>query len=135
MDYGTEVGYRAISVSTNYRKETRNGWESVGGYGDRGFISGDWMKRASSAYKGLYGLNAEKAGYLCALRSSDGEALNGHYSYTLTFSPGGFPPAKSFWSITAYKKSDRMLAENRINRYVINSPMVESLLKVNLLLP
>jgi hypothetical protein len=39
------------------------------------------------------------------------------------------PPVNAFWSVTMYDASKKLLIENPINRYLINSPMLPMLKK------
>ncbi len=59
-----------------------------------------------------------------------GEPLNaGKVNYTLTFAQGKLPPVKAFWSLTMYDGKSRLLVDNALNRYVINSAMLPVLKK------
>jgi hypothetical protein len=62
---------------------------------------------------------------------STGAPLNGANgaTYTVTFPAGQLPPVNAFWSTTMYKMPQSLLVENPINRYLINSPMTDSLKK------
>jgi hypothetical protein len=37
------------------------------------------------------------------------------------------PPVNAFWSLTAYDMPGQLLISNRLNRYLINSPMLPDL--------
>ena len=50
-------------------------------------------------------------------------------SYTITFPGNALPPVNAFWSVTMYDGKTQLLIENPINRYLINSPMWDSLKK------
>jgi len=45
-------------------------------------------------------------------------------SYTLRFAPGQLPPVDAFWSLTMYEMPERLLVENPLDRYLLNSPML-----------
>jgi len=47
----------------------------------------------------------------------------------LTFAAGQYPPVNAFWSVTMYEGRTPLLIENRIHRYLINSPMPTTLKK------
>ena len=108
-----------------------NGWR-VGGLagGDRAFFNGDWLKRAAVAKAGIYANDSIEAMYPLTRMDSQGEMLDGSkHSYTLTFAKGQLPPVNAFWSITIYDGKTQLLIENPINRYLINSPMLQGLKK------
>jgi hypothetical protein len=107
-----------------------NGWKVGSLFGDRGFYSGDWLKRAAAAKGGIYGNDAIEAMYPMTKTLADGEELDGSkHNYTLTFAKGQFPPVNAFWSVTMYDGKSQLLIENPINRYLINSPMLYGMKK------
>jgi len=88
------------------------------------------IKRAVAAKLGIYGNTKEEAIYPVYLTDGEGKPLDGSkQSYTLTFPEGQLPPAKSFWSVTMYDGQTRLLVDNPIDRYLINSPMLPGLKK------
>jgi len=107
-----------------------NGWKVGSLFGDRGFYSGDWLKRAAAAKGGIYGNDAIEAMYPMTKTLANGEELDGSkHNYTLTFAKGQFPPVNAFWSVTMYDGKSQLLIENPINRYLINSPMLSGMKK------
>jgi hypothetical protein len=46
-------------------------------------------------------------------------------NYTMTFKKGEFPPVKAFWSLTMYDGKTQLLIDNPLNRYLLNSPMMD----------
>jgi hypothetical protein len=107
-----------------------NGWKVGSLFGDRGFYNGDWLKRAAAAKGGIYGNDAIEAMYPMTKTLADGEELDGSkHNYTLTFAKGQFPPVNAFWSVTMYDGKSQLLIENPINRYLINSPMLQGMKK------
>jgi hypothetical protein len=61
---------------------------------------------------------------------ANGETLDGSkHNYTITFPAGQLPPVNAFWSVTMYDGKSQLLIRNRINRYLINSPMLPGLKK------
>ncbi len=102
-----------------------NGWKVGSLFGDAGFYSGDWLKRAAAAKGGIYGNDAAEAMYPLTKTLANGELLDGSkHNYILTFPAGQFPPVNAFWSVTMYDGKTQFLIKNPINRYLINSPML-----------
>jgi hypothetical protein len=107
-----------------------NGWKVGSFFGDRAFFNGDWLKRAAAAKGGIYGNDALEAMYPMTKTLANGEELDGSkHNYTLTFAKGQFPPVNAFWSVTMYDGKSQLLIENPINRYLLNSPMLQGMKK------
>jgi len=107
-----------------------NGWKIGSAFGNRAFYNGDWLKRAAAAKAGIYGNDAAEAVYPMATTDGDGQPLDGRqHAYTLTFPAGGLPPVNAFWSVTIYDGTTKLLIQNPIGRYLINSPMLSSMKK------
>ena len=84
------------------------------------------MLRSAAAHMGLYGNSAAEAIYPTYLTDADKQPLDAsQHSYTLTFKKGELPPAKSFWSLTMYDAKTQLFIENPLNRYLLNSTMME----------
>ncbi|RZL88104.1 MAG: DUF1254 domain-containing protein [Variovorax sp.] len=107
-----------------------NGW-SIGSYfGDRTYYKGDWLKRAAGAKSGVYGNDDVEAMYPLTRVTAIGETIDtSKRNYTITFPAGQLPPVNSFWSVTMYDGKSQLLIKNPINRYLINSPMVQGMKK------
>ncbi|MGY2491902.1 DUF1254 domain-containing protein [Cupriavidus sp. CP313] len=73
--------------------------------------------RAGVARNYIGALGVEEAMYLMADCDGDGQPLDGTHQYELVFPPQGLPQVGAFWSLTMYRKSDCMLAENALQRY------------------
>jgi len=95
--------------------------------GSRQLIDGRWIYRMGGTIMGIYGNSKDEAMYPLLTVDADGKPFNGANRYTLTFEKGEFPPVNSFWSVTMYNLPQSLLVENKINRYLINSPMLENL--------
>lgn len=53
-----------------------------------------------------------------------GRELDGAHRYRLRFAPDKLPPVDAFWSLTMYQMPESLLAENPINRFLLNSTML-----------
>ena len=85
-----------------------------------------WLLRMAGAHLGLYGNSGAEAVYPTYQTDADGEPLNAsENSYALTFSKGKLPPVKAFWSLTMYDGKTQLLVDNPLDRYLLNSPMMD----------
>lgn len=85
-----------------------------------------FILRAVAAYRGIYGNSGAEAIYPTYMADAQGAPLNGSQNkYTLTFEKGEFPPVTAFWSLTMYDGKTQLLIDNPMNRYLLNSPMME----------
>ena len=76
-----------------------------------------YLVRALAARGGLWGNHGYEAAYPMTYTDADGDQLDGHNRYTLTFAED--PPVDAFWSITMYDLPDFHLVANPIGRYSI----------------
>ncbi|MEL7696459.1 MULTISPECIES: DUF1214 domain-containing protein [Pantoea] len=67
----------------------------------------------------LGGQGEREAVYPVRYNDSEGKALSGASSYTLTLNSE--PPVNAFWSVTIYDADTKMLVDNPLNRYKIGS--------------
>lgn len=105
-----------------------NHWRVGFSGGDAQAYDGDWLLRSAVARAGIYGNDAEEAAYPVTRRDADGETLDGSkHDYTLTFPADALPPVHAFWSVTIYDGKTQLLIKNPIDRYLINSPMLDRL--------
>ena len=89
-------------------------------------LHGPDMLRAAGARLGLYGNSAAEALYPIFVADADGEPLDGSiHAYRLTFPPDGLPPVKAFWSLTMYDGRTQLFIRNPLDRYLLNSGMME----------
>jgi hypothetical protein len=85
-----------------------------------------FILRAVAAYRGIYGNSADEAIYPTYMTDGQGVPLDASQNkYTLTFKKGEFPPVKAFWSLTMYDGKTQLLIDNPLNRYLLNSPMID----------
>ena len=100
-----------------------NGWGLIrnsGGFETR------WMDRAiiADAAWAAPDKNISHSGAFL-FTDSEGKLLNGKNKYTMTFDMNNLPPVTEFWSIPLYDANGYFVA-NEINRYTVNSFMLES---------
>ncbi|WP_095143353.1 DUF1254 domain-containing protein [Pseudomonas sp. Irchel s3b6] len=94
---------------------------TLGLFGTREVLQGNYLNRALGAAMGIYGNSVEEAFYTGARQDSQGQPLVGGRGYRLRFAPGQLPPASEFWSLTLYDLPDRQLVDNPIDRYCLSS--------------
>ena len=93
--------------------------------GTRGFLKNNYGFRMLAAGLGIYGNTKQEAMYPAYYVDGDGKPLNGANRYTLRFAPGQLPPVEAFWSLTMYEQPASLLVANSINRYLLNSTMLD----------
>ena len=87
-----------------------------------------YLIRATAAHIGLYGNSAAEAIYPAYLVDSDGRTYDASTNrYTLTFKAGKLPPVKAFWSLTMYDGKSQLFVPNPLERYLLNSTMMDQL--------
>ena len=94
---------------------------SIGMFGSRDQLGGDYMTRAVGAAMGIYGNAAEEAVYVGTHLDADGRALDGSNRYEIHLAKDDLPPASIFWSATMYDLPSRLLVDNPIARYSLGS--------------
>ncbi|WP_223033992.1 DUF1254 domain-containing protein [Hanstruepera marina] len=94
-------------------------------FGTREHLNNNYSYRMIAAVVGIWGASAEEAIYPTYYVDSENEPLNGANKYTLRFEPGQLPPVGAFWSLTMYELPASLLVENPLNRYLLNSPMMD----------
>ena len=105
-----------------------NGWRVTGIPGSPEAYNGDWMMRAVAAKAGIYGNSTEEATYPFTRHDVTGGVLDGSTGrYTLTFAANQLPPVNAFWSVTMYHGGNQLLVQNPIDRYLINTPMLQAM--------
>jgi hypothetical protein len=130
MLLGLRAGNEQVEAAAAKTGLSMNGWRVTDIDGGSAGYNGDWLKRAVVAKSGIYANDTVEACYPLATTGADGEVLDGSlHNYKLTFAAGRLPPVNAFWSVTMYDASKKLLIENPINRYLINSPMLPMLKK------
>lgn len=85
-----------------------------------------YLIKAAGAHSGLYGNSGSEAIYPTYFTDSDQQPLDASVnSYTLTLREGELPPVKAFWSLSLYDGETKLFVENSLDRYVLNSAMME----------
>jgi hypothetical protein len=93
-------------------------------FGTREFLKNNYLYRMAGAVYGIYGNSKEEAMYPSYAVDAGGKRLDGTNRYTLRFAPDQFPPVNAFWSLTMYDFPAQLMVANRLNRYLVNSPMM-----------
>lgn len=128
VDVGLFQGERAVEQAVATSGVDMNGWRVTPIDNSPQGVNGNWLTRAAVAKAGIYANDAVEATYPLTRHDSSGATLDGSKAnYTLTFPAGQLPPVKAFWSVTMYDGKTQLLAENPINRYLVNSPMLDTL--------
>jgi hypothetical protein len=121
-------GERKVEAAVAAAGVPMNGWRVTGIPGSPEGYNGDWMLRAVAAKAGIYGNTTEEATYPFTRTTATGETLDGSTGrYTLTFGPNQLPPVNAFWSVTMYHGGNQLLVQNPIDRYLINTPMLNAM--------
>jgi hypothetical protein len=99
-------------------------------FGTREFLDNNYLYRMAAAVIGIFGNSREEALYPIYSVDANGDPLDGSSaSYRLHFAQGEGPPAEAFASLTLYEMPASLLYDNPIDRYLINSPMLEDLVR------
>lgn len=124
IDEGAREAHRQLDA------ESRRLTSSAGLFGTPAQMASKYKERALGAMAGIYGNDLEETFYVSYQSDGDGKPLDASVQdYRLTFAPGALPPVEAFWSITMYDGRTRLMVENPIDRYLINSAMVRDLVK------
>ncbi len=103
---------------------------SAGLFGTPEAMAGHYRERAMGALGGIYGNDTEETLYPSYQRDASGDLLDTSvHNYTLTFPAKQLPPVDAFWSITMYDATTRLLIKNPIDRYLVNSTMLDDLVR------
>lgn len=101
---------------------------SADAFGTREHLRNNYLYRWGGDVVGIYGNSAEEAIYPMYSVDAEGKPLDARqHRYELRFGPNELPPVNAFWSVTMYNLPDRFLVANRLDRYLINSPMLPQL--------
>ncbi len=96
-------------------------------FGTREFLQNNYLYRCLAAKLGIYGNSRDEAIYQPYFVDADNNKLDAsQHRYTLRFEHNQLPPAHAFWSITMYDGKAQLLVHNPLQRYVLNSTMLET---------
>ena len=98
-------------------------------FGTREHFDNNYLYRMAAAVLGIWGNSEEEAIYPAYYVDANGEKLDGSHRYTLRFEPDQLPPVNAFWSLTMYELPASLLTENPLDRYLLNSPMLEEFVR------
>lgn len=98
---------------------------SVDVFGTRQYLKNNYLYRMAGAVLGIYGNSKEEAVYPIYFVDAAGEPLDASKkTYALRFPLGALPPVDAFWSLTLYALPSKLMYENPLKRYLVNSPML-----------
>lgn len=96
-------------------------------FGTREFLQNNYLYRFLGAKLGIYGNSGEEAIYPPYFVDADNNKLDAsRHRYTMRFEKNQLPPANAFWSITMYDGQTQLLVRNPLQRYVLNSTMLDT---------
>lgn len=99
-------------------------------FGSRAYLKNNYIGRAVGAWTGIYANEADVfLGIQGYERQADGKPFSGENKYIFTFKKDDFPPVDAFWSVTLYHLPSRLLYANSIDRYAVQSTMVNDFKK------
>ena len=85
-----------------------------------------YMLRTAAAHLGLYGNSGAEAIYPGYFVDNEGRKLDASSnSYKIVFEADQLPPVSAFWSLTMYDGKTQLLVENSLDRYLLNSTMMD----------
>jgi len=123
---GASIASKVVDKWLSNRPKVNN-WSIMSAYGNVDGYAGDWLKRAAVARAGIYANDADEAMYPITRIDYKGDKLEGTNNYFIDLKLDDLPPVKAFWSLTMYDGDTELLVKNPLNRYLINSSMLNSL--------
>ncbi|MGD9141609.1 MAG: DUF1254 domain-containing protein [bacterium] len=89
-----------------------------------------YLQRSMAALSGLYGNSGEEAVYPIYTVDSEGAPLDASkHGYVMRLEEGALPPAEAFWSLTMYDAATQLFIHNPLDRYLLNSAMLDEFVK------
>lgn len=97
-------------------------------FGTRAALKDNYLYRFAGAKLGIYGNSASEADYQSYFVDAQGAPADGsQHNYVLRFAKDQLPPTNAFWSVTLYDGKSKLLVDNPLDRYLINSAMLPKL--------
>lgn len=97
-------------------------------FGTRTFMKNNYLFRYAAAVLGIYGNSKLEAMYPIYQVDDSGQKLDASKNrYVVHFAKDQLPPVNAFWSLTMYELPSSLLVANKLNRYLLNSPMLPDL--------
>ncbi|MBW2643905.1 MAG: DUF1254 domain-containing protein [Deltaproteobacteria bacterium] len=138
LEQGVKEGFKEIEAFIERTSKDPLGSAKI--FGTRKFLKESaaryynapnfFVMRSVAAHMGLYGNSGAEATYPTYLVDSDGAPLNASdNNYTLTFKKEELPPVKAFWSLTMYDGKTQLFIHNPLDRYLLNSTMMNQFVK------
>lgn len=85
-----------------------------------------YLPRAVVAQIGIYGNSAEEAVYFSYMFDAENKPYSAAgNNYQLVFANGNLPPVNAFWSLSMYDGKTQLFIHNPLNRYLLNSGMLD----------
>ena len=94
-----------------------NGWNSPVNNAKWGT---DYLNRTGTAKSNIYDNRPEETKYIYTDNDHQGQQLDGHNLYAITFPKGQTPPVKGFWSMTLYN-AEHFYHDNPLKRYSLGT--------------
>ncbi len=98
-------------------------------FGTREHLGNNYLYRMTAAVLGIWGNSEAEAIYPAYYVDAAGQPLNGNNKYSLRFESDELPPVNSFWSLTMYELPASLLSANPLNRYLLNSAMMDDFVR------
>ncbi|MFL9585221.1 DUF1254 domain-containing protein [Stenotrophomonas sp. AB1(2024)] len=97
-------------------------------FGTRAALKDNYLYRFAGAKLGIYGNSASEADYQSYFVDAQHKPADGsQHDYVLRFAKDQLPPTNAFWSVTLYDGKSKLLVDNPLDRYLINSAMLPTL--------
>ncbi|MGH8039924.1 MAG: DUF1254 domain-containing protein [Stenotrophomonas sp.] len=97
-------------------------------FGTRAALKNNYLYRFAGAKLGIFGNSASEADYQSYFVDAQGAPADAsQHDYVLRFAKDQLPPTNAFWSVTLYDGKNKLLVDNPLNRYLINSAMLPKL--------
>ena len=94
-------------------------------FGSRDFLRDNYLYRMMGCVLGIGGNAGAEAIYPGFYVDDEGKPLVGTNNYTIHFTPEQLPPVNAFWSMTMYEEPSKLLSENPLDRYLLNSTTLD----------